>query len=264
MTALATLLLGGVFAGLLSGMLGIGGGILVVPLLIFLLPVMGLPAAIIVPTAIGTSLATIAITTFSSAYAHQRHGNIQWPWVKQLAPVLILGGVLGSWVGVSINPLILQRVFALMLLVLAMRMIWKRQPRNKEKAIKNWKVRSFGTAIGAISALIGIGGGALVVPLLHYYQVPMARAVAVAAVCSVVLATFSTLLYATMGGSAHGLEIPWLVGFIYVPAWLGIAATSVLFAPVGAKVATRLPVRYLQRVFASLLIVVAIHLLITG
>lgn len=264
MMSLLILLLGGVFGGLLSGMLGIGGGVLVVPLLIFLLPAMGLPAAIVVPTAIGTSLATIAVTTLSSAYAHQRHANIQWAWVKQLAPVLVIGGALGSWIGVSIDPLILQRVFAVMLLILALRMIWKRQPRNKDKAIKNWKIRSMGTAIGAISALIGIGGGALVVPLLHYYQVTMGRAVAVAAVCSVVLATFSTLLYATMGGSAHGLKIAGLVGFIYVPAWLGIAATSVLFAPVGAKLAIRLPVRYLQRAFATLLIVVAIHLLITG
>lgn len=261
---LIILLLGGVFAGLLSGMLGIGGGILVVPLLIYLLPVMGLPASIVVPTAIGTSLATIAVTTLSSAYAHHRHGNIEWSWVKQLAPMLVLGGALGSWLGMSINPLLLQRVFAVMLLILALRMIWKRQPRNKDKAIKNWKIRSMGSGIGAISALIGIGGGALVVPLLHYYQVSMARAVAIAAVCSVVLSAFSTLLYATVGSNTHGLAISGLVGFLYVPAWLGIAATSVLFAPVGAKLATRLPVRYLQRVFASLLIVVSIHLLIVG
>ncbi len=264
MMSLAILLLGGVFAGLLSGMLGIGGGLLVVPLLIYLLPIMGLPASIVVPTAIGTSLATIAVTTFSSAYAHQRQGNIEWAWVKQLAPVLVLGGALGSWLGVSINPLLLQRMFAVMLMVLALRMIWKHQPRMKGKAIKHWKIRSIGTGIGAISALIGIGGGALIVPLLHYYLVPMARAVAVAAVCSVVLSAFSTLLYASMGGSAHGLHINGLVGFLYLPAWLGIAATSVLFAPVGATLATRLPVRYLQRAFASLLIVVSIHLLIAG
>ncbi|RUO42958.1 sulfite exporter TauE/SafE family protein [Aliidiomarina taiwanensis] len=264
MSLLAILLLGGVSAGLLSGMLGIGGGVLVVPLLIYLLPIMGLPADIVVPTAIGTSLATIAVTTFSSAYAHYRHGNIEWGWVRWLVPVIVLGAFLGSWLGVSLNPAILQRVFAVMLLLLALRMIWKRQPRNKDKAIKKWKIYSMGTGIGLIASLIGIGGGALVVPLLHYYQLRMASAVAVASVCSVTLASLSTLLYASL--ASHGVheEVKGLIGFLYIPAWLGIAATSVLFAPVGAKLATKLPVRYLQRAFAGLLIVVSIHLLVSG
>lgn len=261
MTAFLILLIVGVFAGLLSGALGIGGGILVVPLLIYLLPIMGVPASIVVPTAIGTSLATIAVTTFSSAFAHHRKGNIEWKWVRWLAPTIVLGGILGSWLGSTIPPVILQRVFAVILLFLAIRMIRKRQPRNSEKAIKQWKVKSFGTSIGIVSALVGIGGGALVVPLLNYYQVLMTRAVAVAAVCSVVLSVFSSVLYATMGSGVHDIEMFGLLGFLYLPAWFGIVLTSVLFAPVGAKIATVLPVRYLQRAFAVLLILVAMHLL---
>ncbi|WP_165831958.1 MULTISPECIES: sulfite exporter TauE/SafE family protein [Gammaproteobacteria] len=262
MSAFAILLIVGVFAGLLSGALGIGGGILVVPLLIYLLPAMGVPASIVVPTAIGTSLATIAVTTFSSALAHQRSGNIEWKWVRWLAPTIVIGGLIGSWLGSTIPPAILQRVFAVILLLLALRMVWKRQPRNSEKAIKQWKVRSFGTSIGIVSSLVGIGGGALVVPLLNYYQVLMSRAVAVAAVCSVVLSAVSTLLYATMGSGVHNIEMFGLFGFLYLPAWAGIVVTSVLFAPVGAKIASVLPVRYLQRAFAVLLVFVAIHLLV--
>jgi len=264
MSAFLILLGAGVFAGLLSGALGIGGGILVVPLLIFMLPGMGIPAEIVVPTAIGTSLATIAITTLSSAWAHQKRNNIDWRWVKLLVPMVVLGGFLGAWIGSSIPALVLQRVFAVMLLYLAARMIWKRQPRNSEKAIQHWKVRGFGVAIGTVSALVGIGGGALIVPLLNYYQVVMARAVAIAAVCSVVLAAVSTALYSAVGSLNHSYEIFGLVGFFYIPAWLAIVATSVLCAPLGAKIASVLPVRYLQRAFAALLIAVAIHLLISG
>jgi len=263
-SALVILLIVGVFAGLLSGALGIGGGILVVPLLIYILPVMGIPTSIVVPTAIGTSLATIAITTLSSASAHQRAGNIDWKWVRWLAPMIIAGGFLGSWLGTSIPPLLLQRVFAVILLLLALRMVWKRQPRNSEKAIKRWKINGFGIVIGTISALVGIGGGALVVPLLNYYQVLMVRAVAVAAVCSVILSTVSTLLYATVGSEMHDVERFGLFGYLYLPAWFAIVITSVLFAPLGAKVATLLPVRYLQRAFAVLLVVVSLHLLISA
>ncbi|MCC5855697.1 MAG: sulfite exporter TauE/SafE family protein [Idiomarina sp.] len=264
MTAFLLCVVAGVFAGLLSGMLGIGGGILVVPLLIYLLPVMGLPPEIVVPTAIGTSLATIAVTTLSSAYAHHRHGAIEWRWVKLITPMLIVGGVLGAYLGTRLPPEILQRVFAVMLLLLAYRMIRKRQPRNRESAIKRWKIRIFGGVIGTISALVGIGGGALIVPLLNYYQVLMNRAVAVAAVCSVILASLSTVLYASLGAAAHDVAFFGLIGFIYVPAWLAIVVTSVLFAPVGALIANRVPVRYLQRGFAVFLVVVSIHLLISG
>lgn len=258
------LLISGVFAGLLSGMLGIGGGVLVVPLLIYLLPVMGLPAEIVVPTAIGTSLATIVITTLSSAYTHRKNGHLDWHWVKLLAPVLVLGACLGTWLGVSIDPSVLQRFIAVMLFVLALRMVWKRQPRQQDKIVKTWKIRSLGFGSGIIAALIGIGGGAFVVPILHYYRVPMIRAVAAAAVCSVVLSSVSTVLYATMGASAHDYTMVGLIGFVYWPAWLAVAITSVLFAPVGATVADRLPVRYLQRVFASLLMVISLHLFISG
>lgn len=252
---------GGIVGGLLSGMLGIGGGIIVVPLLIYLLPLMGIPMPLVVPMAIGTSLATIVVTTASGAYAHHKNGLILWPWVRLIAPLLVVGGVIGGYVGASIDPVILQRVFASVLLLLAVRMIWKVQPRAQDKRIRRTPVRLWSVIIGVVSALVGIGGGALVVPLLHYYQVVMRNAVAVAAVCSVLLALFGTATYAWMGRS--GVDVPWAVGFVYLPAWLGIGVFSVLMAPVGAMLAHRLPVRYLQRAFALLLIVVSLHLFVT-
>lgn len=261
MVSYILLALGGILGGLLSGMLGIGGGIIVVPLLIYLLPLMDVPAALVVPMAVGTSLATIVVTTASSAYAHHKNRMILWNWVRLMSPFLVIGGVVGGYVGASIDPIVLQRVFATVLLLLAARMIWKMQPRAQQQQIRPTPVRIWATLIGIVSALVGIGGGALVVPLLHYYQVLMRNAVAIAAVCSVMLALFGTATYAWMGRA--GVEVDWAIGYVYLPAWLGIVIFSVLCAPLGASVAHRLPVRYLQRAFALLLIVVSLHLFVS-
>jgi len=253
-------LAGGIAAGLLSGMLGIGGGILIVPLLIYLLPIMGLPAETVVPTAIGTSLATIMLTTLSSARAHAKRGYVLWHWVRLISPTLIFGGLLGAYLGTRLPPELLQRIFAVMLLFLAVHMIWKHRPRSEDRTVSTLGVQSFSGAIGVISALVGIGGGALVVPLLHFYQVAMRNAVAVAAVCSVLLSGFGMFTYMFAGPPIGMAAISGLIGYVYIPAWLAIAATSMIFARVGAAIAHRLPVRYLQRGFAILLITVSVHL----
>ncbi|MCC5880669.1 MAG: sulfite exporter TauE/SafE family protein [Idiomarina sp.] len=254
--------LGGLVAGLLSGMLGIGGGIIAVPLLIYLLPGMGIPPELVAPMAVGTSLATIVVTTASGAYAHHLRKMILWDWVRLMAPVLVLGGILGGYIGASIDPVMLQRIFASVLLLLAARMIWKTQPRAADKRIAHTPVRFWSAGIGVISALVGIGGGALVVPLLHYYQVAMRNAVAVAAVCSVLLAIFGTATYAWMGRA--GVNVDGAIGYVYLPAWLGIGIVSALVAPLGARLAQRLPVRYLQRAFAMLLVIVSVHLFVSS
>lgn len=253
-------LVGGIAAGLLSGMLGIGGGILIVPLLIYLLPIMGLPASIVVPTAIATSLATIMLTTLSSARAHAKRGYVDWAWVKLLGPFLIAGGLVGAYLGTRIPPEILQRIFAAVLIFLAVHMIWKHRPKSVDAQINRPIARAFASVIGVVSALVGIGGGALIVPLLHFYQVAMRNAVAVAAVCSVLLAGFGSLTYMLAGPAPSASGVSGLIGYVYLPAWLAISTTSMIFARIGAAIAHRLPVRYLQRAFAVLLISVALHL----
>jgi|SRR5690554_3709896 len=261
--SLLVCLLGGIAGGLLSGMLGIGGGILMVPLLIYLLPIMGMPAAIVVPTAIGTSLATIMLTTLSGARAHAKRGYVEWSWVKLVAPAMVIGGFLGGALGARIPPELLQRIFAFVLLLLALQMLWKKRPQAQDRNHNPTVVRATGVGIGAIAALVGIGGGALLVPLLHFYQVAMRNAVAIAAVCSVVLAAVGTFSYMFLAPTVSHPDIPGLIGYIYLPAWLAIAATSVIFARVGAAIAHRLPVRYLQRAFAVLLVSVSVHLFLT-
>lgn len=258
-----SLLVVGAFGGVLSGLLGIGGGIIVVPMLIYWLPLVQFPEPLIVPTAIGTSLATILVTTSSSAWAHTRAGHMHWDWVRKLTPTLIIGALFGAWLGISIDPKWLQRIFSVMLFVLAVRMLMRRKKSARTTQASFSTTSLAGFSIGTISALIGIGGGTLVVPFLYGYRLAMTQAIAVAAFSSIVLSAVSVLLYAA--ATPQGTqEIPGLIGYIYLPAWAGIAVTSVLFAPLGAKITTRLPVLYLQRLFAGLLVLVSIHLFMSG
>lgn len=252
--------LAGILVGLMSGMLGIGGGLLMVPLLIYLLPVMGVPPEVVVPTAIGTSLATIALTTMSGARAHYKRGYIDWQWVRLLTPTLVLGGLFGAWLGARLNPEVVQRIFAVVLLLLALRMFWKTRIKSEVPGFRHWVVRLWGSAMGSLAALVGIGGGALVVPFLSFYHVTMRHAVAVAAVCSLALSLTGALSYGWLGWQVTA-DTPGLWGFVYAPAWFAIALTSVGFARTGAWAAHYLPVRHLQRVFAVLLMLVAGHLL---
>lgn len=258
------LTLGGIVAGCISGMFGIGGGVLVVPLLIYVLPALGFPAEIVIPTAIGTSLATIAVTTSSGAWAHHTMNNISWSWVRRLGPIVVCGSMLGAWWGVSIDPVYLKQIFAVILFILAWRMILSRTAERGQARIRQPILLLQGVCIGIVSVLVGIGGGTLVVPLLHHYGVQLSRAVAIAAVISVLLSIFSTLVYILLGSEVHTYQLPGLWGYFYFPAWLAIGVSSVLFAPLGAKLAVRLPVRYLRRLFAGLLAVISIHILITG
>lgn len=253
----------GMIAGLFSGMLGIGGGVFIVPLLIYLLPSLGIPPALVVPVAIGTSLATIAVTSLASARGHAKRGYVLWSWIRLIVPTLILGGVLGAYLGTQIAPELLQRIFAVILVLLAVRMIWKHQPSARESDPNLWGVRIWSGVIGVISTLVGIGGGALVVPLLHFYQIAMRNAVAVAAMTSAILALVGSLTYMLARPDLGGASVPGLIGFVFFPAWIAIVATSAIFARIGASVAHRLPVRYLQRVFAVLLMAVAAHLFIS-
>lgn len=252
--------LGGLVAGVLSGLLGIGGGIIVVPLLIYLLPFMGIPPDLVAPMAVATSLATIVVTSLSGAYVHHRHGAVLWHWVRVVAPLLIAGGIAGSFVGASLNPELLQRLLALILILLAARMVIKQKPGTQNHAPPTMLIRLWSGVIGMISTLVGIGGGALVVPMLNFYRIALRNAVAIAAVCSVLLALFGTITYAWLGSQGEAGDIPGAFGFIYMPAWLGIAAVSVIAAPCGARLAQHVPIHWLKRMFALLLVVVAIHL----
>lgn len=252
---------GGVVAGLLAGLLGIGGGLVIVPLLIYLLPIIGVPADVVVPSAIATSLATICMTTASSSRAHAKHGLMERFWLVRVLPGLSVGAMTGAFLVTVINPDWLQRIFSVVLITLAIRMLFPQKTGDPLTTVSKRLVALGTYLIGAVSGLVGIGGGALTVPFLSRMRLPVRQAIAISALGSFVIGCSSVVMFVVTGwlsGRDTGI-----FGLIHVPAWLGISVASVLFAPLGAKLAHKLPVKLLQRVFATFLIVIAIRLILS-
>lgn len=247
----------GVVAGILSGLLGIGGGLLLVGALILILPSQGVPESIVVPVALASSLASIVLTGLSSAWAHQKRGAVLWPTVAWIVPGLLLGAIVAS-IGVATwaGPNLRWAVIAYCVLV-AVQLIsqWPSAKSIHDKPVVGWPWTVTGLAIGAVSSVVGIGGGSMTVPALILRGVPAVKAVATSAVCGVFIALASALTYSqlsttqTMPAYSHG--------FVYLPAALGVASASILFAPLGARWAHQLPAVWLKRIFAIFLLAMA-------
>ncbi|RUO78468.1 sulfite exporter TauE/SafE family protein [Pseudidiomarina taiwanensis] len=251
---------GGMLAGTLAGMLGIGGGLVIVPLLIYLLPILGVSAELVVPMAVATSLATIVMTTLSAARSHYSHGQISWFWVRRLIPGLMLGAIVGAWLATELHPSWLQRIFAVVLFLLAGRMLMPARDGEPLTGVSKRLLGVIGVAMGTISALVGIGGGSLTVPLLQRLRVPIRQAIAVSSVGSLSIGISAALAFVVLGqqlGDHSGL-----LGYVHFQAWLAISIASVIFAPIGTSLAQRIPVAKLQRGFALFLVIVAINLVI--
>lgn len=250
----------GAVAGLLSGLFGIGGGIVLVPFMIWLFSLSEFPADSIVHMAIATSLATIILTSISSVLAHQRIGTLQWSAVLLIAPYMFAGAILGSVIAGHLPGELLQTVFAVYLIIVAMRM-WLQNTSAKPQVRPNQLVMaSAGICIGGISSLLGIGGGTLSVPFLTFYGYPMRNAVAISAACGVPIAVAGSLGYAYLVNDNSNLPT-YSLGFIYLPAFLAVILTSVCFAPIGAHLAKRLPVKPFKRLFAVIVFAVGVKLL---
>lgn len=252
---------GGAVAGLLAGMLGIGGGLVVVPLLIFLLPSLGVAPELVVQMAIATSLATICMTTLSAARSHMRHGQVSWFWVRRVIPGLVVGAMLGAYLATQIAPQWLQRIFAVALLVLSVRLIVPQRTGEPLTDISKRLLGFLSTLIGSFAALVGIGGGALTVPFLQRLRVPIRQAIAVSSVGSLSIGTSAALSFIVLGQLQADSNLGPL-GYIHAPAWIAISIASVLFAPLGAALTQRIAVRKLQQGFAAFLVIVAANLLI--
>ena len=250
----------GAVAGVLAGLLGVGGGIVIVPVLLWLFRGLGFDESLVLHLAIGTSLGTIIATSLSSIRAHHRRGAIRWPLVLRLAPGIIVGAWFGAWLADQIATLWLQRLFAIFLLLVAAQMLLN--PRIAEHASLPGPagMAGAGSVIGTVSALVGIGGGTMTVPFLMWHGQRAVNAVATSAACGLPIALAGAAGFVVAGWGQANLPAG-ATGYLYWPALAGIVATSVLTAPLGAALAHRLPVATLKRLFALLLFAVAMRLL---
>ena len=261
LSIIAITLILGALVGFLAGLLGIGGGLVVVPALVMLLPAFGIvPAEQAILVAIATSLGSIIITATSSVYAHHRWGNVPW----SVAGAIMTGAALGAWsVGYlahHISGPLLQMIFGVAVLLLSLRMLGSRSAVGKRSLPGTAVITSLSVVLGGLASLLGIGGGALFVPMLNYFSVDMRRAIGCAAASGIAIAIFGTLGYVIAGWQHYQLA-DGFIGDIYRPALLGIVSTSVFSAPVGARLAQKLPVLMIKRVFGVFLLLVGARMI---
>lgn len=251
----------GTIAGLLAGLLGVGGGLVIVPALAVLFLSADMPPVIIMHLALGTSLATIAVTSVSSAWAHHRYGAVLWPVFLRLSPGIVIGAWLGATVAEQLSSTVLQKVFGIFELLVAVQMGLNLKPAAHRQLPGKLITSVAGTVIGGVSAIVGIGGGTLTVPFLHWCNVNMRKAVATSAACGFPIAVAGALGYIVAGWNNSALP-DGSSGYVYWPAFAVISVTSLLFAPLGAKLAHAIPVALLKRIFAVVLLGLGIKMLV--
>ncbi len=251
----------GAFVGLMAGLLGIGGGLIVVPALSYLLPLAGIDPQISMHMALATSLATIIITSGSSAMHHLRLGNVDMFVLKWLMPGVVIGGFMGSSVAELIPTHYLPRVFGVIVLLLSVQMFRSIRARKSKPMPSSAATMMYGTGIGVVSSLAGIGGGSLSVPFLNKHGIEMRKAVGSSSVCGGVIAISGMLGFILHGSQVENLP-PYSVGYVYLPALLAIAMTSMLTTKFGARLASNLPTAVLKKVFAVFLVFVAATMLV--
>ena len=251
----------GAIAGVLAGLLGIGGGLVLVAALAWLLPLYGVDHDLAMHAALASSMASIVFTAASSAYAHHRRGSVLWPTVAWMAPGLVLGGWLGSLLAVALDGRVLKWVVIGYCLLAAARMAFGSARDGGGNVVPAGPGMSVaGAGIGALSAVVGIGGGSMTVPLLVWRGVAAVRAVGTSSACGVVIGLASAAGYAL--NAPVGALPEHAVGYVYLPAAIGVAVTSVLAAPLGSRLAHAIGSPALKRVFAVFLVVVAGSLLL--
>ncbi len=237
----------GLVTGVLSGLLGIGGGVVMVPCLYWGFGILGYPAELRMIMAVATSLATIVPTSMSSGLAHHRRGYVDWPFALKLAPGILLGTVAGASMVQYLPTNLFKLAVAVFQLLVAVSLIKPGSHQDRPAPASRSGVTFLaGCVTGGLSAMVGIGGGTLSVPFMLYRGLTARHAVATASVCGFPIALVSTAVYTVTGW--HHPDLPaWNLGYVHLPAWLGIALTSISTAPLGAWLAHRLPTKILKR-----------------
>lgn len=250
----------GTVVGFLAGLFGIGGGLIIVPALVYLFPMIDLPPEYLMSMALGTSFSTIIVTAFSAAQRHHKHGNVDWQISKFFIPALMISVFLAGLVVSQIPKGSMSKIFAVLVLFLASKMLFSlKKGISEPKPITPQSTILAGTIIGAISSMAGIAGGAFIVPYLNSRGLEMKRAIGTSSFCGALLGLAATISFMLSGWSVENLP-DYSIGYIYLPALLGITLTSFFTSKLGANAANVLPVPVLKKAFAVLLVCIAINM----
>lgn len=257
-----TFLLLGVFAGTLAGIFGIGGGLVIVPILHFAFKGLGFPEDHLMHLCVGTSLSTIFITGMNSVHTHHRLKNIDWSIVKLMTPTVLLGTFIGGKLSGIISGDVLEKIFFVYVVVVSIKMWIDSRVESTSKETKKWLYSLFGLIIGIKSPLLGIGGGTISIPFLTWRGFKMQHAVGVSAALGLPIAFMGSLMAIYNG---QGKVLPeYALGFVYWPAVLGIGLTSSFFARIGAKMSQQFPQDKMRKGFALFLIAIAVKSFLTN
>ena len=252
----------GLGVGFVAGLLGVGSGLIIVPALIFMLHAQALGVGMEPQLALGTSLASILFTSLSSVRAHHRHGAVVWPLVRQITPGVVLGTLAGSILATQMPTGVLKLFFVVFLFYAALQMGLDLKPAPHRGLPGRAGTTLAGGVMGGVSSWVGIGGGTLSVPFMLWHNVSLHRAIATSSAIGFPIALAGAAGYVLGGWGVSGRPDGSL-GFVYLPALAGIVLGSVLTAPLGARTAHRLPVRPLKRIFAVLLLALALRMVWT-
>ena len=251
----------GLGTGFLAGLLGIGGGMLMVPFMTFILTAKGFPADYTVKMAVATSLATICFTSLSSVRAHHQRGAVMWPVVRLLSPGILLGALIGAQLATALPGKILSVLFAIFVAFSATQMLLDRKPRPSRTLPGRLGTFSMGWLIGTLSSLVGAGGAFISVPFMTWCNVRIHHAVGTSAALG-----FPIALAGTLGYIWAGRDLPPMpagsIGYLYLPGLIVIALASMISAPLGARTAHRMDIRPLKKVFAFVLYLLAGYFLL--
>lgn len=255
------LLLGGV-VGFFAGLLGVGGGGIMVPVLTSYFLYKNVPVESVVHLALGTSMASIIMTSASSLYAHQSHQGIVWNVVKTMAPAVLIGTFVATYLVTHISSQHLAIFFAIFMTYVSIQMFLNIQPKPSRTAPGKVSLLTAGGGIGAISAVVAIGGGSLTVSYLAWHNVPLKKAIGTSAAIGFPIAIAGTLGYLINGWNS-AYQQDYLFGYIYLPAVILISLVSYFTAPLGARLAHKLPVLVLKKVFALFLLLLGAKMLLS-
>jgi uncharacterized membrane protein YfcA len=253
----ASFLMLGAIVGVLAGLLGIGGGLQVVPALVLLLPMAGINSDATIQFALATSLSTIVFTSGSSAFNHMKLGNVDFFSVQWLIPGVFIGGLMGSYIADWVPNQYLSKVFAVIVLLLALQMFFSILIVVVHSVPSRYFTIFSGVIIGSIASLAGIGGGALTVPFLSRYGIEMKKAIGTSSVCGTIIAVSGMIGFILHGTHVENLP-QYSLGYVYLPAFFCISVTSIFTTRYGARLASYLPANILKRIFAVFLIFVSI------